>query len=232
MSDKMVTLATFPNAVEAGLFRNELESMGIRAAILGDESSNVFGGLGFSHVQILVPEANLEQALDLLGQWENRGLEEEPVEEEFSDSSTAFRPEQESPLQAPPPLGQTRDQPDSGVPQEKSSPPGPEGHEGEEIDAEFKAAEEEEDEGKRPLTWTADDRAARAFRAALFGSFLCPVIFHIYSFSILIEMMVICGGWPQKELTRAGNWHVFGALVFDFIWLFLAGCFLVAFFSY
>src|SRR5262249_37378189 len=47
-----------------------------------------------------------------------------------------------------------------------------------------------EEHEKRPLLWTADDIASRAFRAALFSYILCPMIFGLY-FLLLMPGLVL-----------------------------------------
>jgi hypothetical protein len=189
MSDRMVVLAVFGNPVEAELARARLEDEGIRAVIMGTGSGDVFAGMGvgLSNVQLLVPEEDRERAAEALDAAESdlaRELREEreslsrrgrrrkkqstaiKEEETAANPSTDIRPADESPAPADP----------------ADAPPPPAEMEAEEPPPEDDGAEDEIE--SRPVTWTPDDMAERAFRAALFGYFTCGIL-HLYALWIL-----------------------------------------------
>ncbi len=63
----LIKLASFPNRVEAGLAGGLLESNGILHMITGDEFGVFVSGNMWSAVDLLVPEEDLAEALELLG---------------------------------------------------------------------------------------------------------------------------------------------------------------------
>src|SRR5258708_9819308 len=70
MSQRMLTIATFTNPVEATLAKNRLESAGIKAFLEGQETvamawhlTNAFGG-----IKLQVLEADSEDAIAILGE--------------------------------------------------------------------------------------------------------------------------------------------------------------------
>ena len=64
---------------------------------------------------------------------------------------------------------------------------------------------EDEEREEQPLTWTADDMAARAFRAALFGYFTCGVL-HVYALWLLLRLPS-----AEGELSPAGTRKAYAA---------------------
>jgi hypothetical protein len=208
----MVVLAVFGNTVEAELARARLEDEGIRAVVMGSGSGDVFAGmgLGLSNVQLLVPEEDRERAAEALEAAESdlaRELREErerlprrpkrrkdrstAIKEEgaAANPSTDIRPA-ESPAQADPA--------DAPPPAEEAEA------EAEESPPEDDGAEDEIE--SRPVTWTPDDMAERAFRAALFGYFTCGIL-HLYALWILAYL-------PSTEgsLSPAGSRKAWAAL--------------------
>ena len=204
MSEKMVTLGTFLNAAEAGLVRAELELMGIRAALLGEGITTVLGGMGLSYVQLLVSEAHVECALDLLYPRGDLEAAEESVEEESSSPSTGIRAERESLHQTPPTEVGREEEENSITPPEKLPDPGLPTELREDVLAE---------EGL--LVFSADDRATRAFRSALYGLLIFRLVFHLYSLWILIGLRSYCAACPGKEPSVLGKWKAYGALAID-----------------
>src|SRR5690242_20709945 len=101
MTDKMVLLGIYGNPIEAELVRAELEAEGIRACVLGTTSGDLFSGMGvgWSNVQLLVPEGDYERATQLLAE---EAEAREYADEEAETSSTDIRPMVESPIQAAP----------------------------------------------------------------------------------------------------------------------------------
>jgi hypothetical protein len=88
MATRLVTLATFPSPVEAALARNILDEAGIRAHAADDATGWAFSGM-FGGVKLLVDEADLERAGDLLDAALGEPLEaeEEPPDAENEDTS-------------------------------------------------------------------------------------------------------------------------------------------------
>ncbi|HKI37016.1 MAG TPA: DUF2007 domain-containing protein [Gemmataceae bacterium] len=185
--DKMVLLAIYGNLVEAELARAELQAEGIRACVLGATSGDVFAGMGvgISNVQLLVLEGDYERATVLLANEsdmaqearENREWEEEEETESSpaikdamppGDDSTDIRPAVESSVQAAPP------------PAAGAAPDVSEEMRGDLADQ----LPDDEEREERSLTWTPDDMAVRAFRAALFGYLTCGVL-HLYALWLL-----------------------------------------------
>jgi hypothetical protein len=208
MSDKMVLLAIYGNSVEAELARSELQAEGIPARVMGGTSGDLFAGMGvgMSNVQLLVPEGDYERATRLLDQEsdvarearENREREaerrrrrstaiKEPVAAETD--STEIRPADESPIKSAAPAAAP---PDMG--------------EGEAASAVADLLPDDEEREERPLTWTADDIAARAFRAALFGYFTCGVL-HLYALWLIIRLP-----FAEGELSPAGARKAYSAV--------------------
>jgi hypothetical protein len=191
MSDKMVLLAIYGNPVEAELARAELEGAGIRACVLGASSGDLFAGMGvgLSNVQLLVPEEDYERAAGILAEEsdvarearENREREEEAARQDSTAikektageaSPTEIRPVSESPIQAVP------------APTDRAEPVAGEETKGD-LAEELSEEAEDVERDESPLTWTPDDMAERAFRAALFGYFTCGVL-HLYALWILL----------------------------------------------
>src|SRR5688500_6129660 len=74
MATRLVTLATFPSPVEAALARNILDEAGIRAHAADDATGWAFSGM-FGGVKLLVDEADLERAGELLDEALGQPLE-------------------------------------------------------------------------------------------------------------------------------------------------------------
>jgi hypothetical protein len=213
MSDRMVLLAIYGNPVEAELVRAQLEGEGIRAVVMGATSGDVFAGMGvgMSNVQILVPEADLERAGDLLDTAEE---EEVPGEDEDSTaikgksprkrSSTQVRAPRATPLQGGTPPPESPPAESSDLPPEEEMPP-----------------EEDDEREERVLTWTADEVASRAFRSALLGFLTCGLL-HFYAIWLLLKLPS-----SEGELSPGGFWKAIAAMVlaplpgllFAFFWL-------------
>src|SRR5439155_13720581 len=108
MTDKMVVLAISGNPIEAELARAQLQAAGIRAYVLGASSGGLFSGMGvgWSNVQLMVPEGDYQRATELLteetdvGREARENRERGPASEDTS--STDIRPVIESPLRAGP----------------------------------------------------------------------------------------------------------------------------------
>jgi putative signal transducing protein len=203
MSDRMVLLAIYGNPVEAELVRAQLEAEGIRAVVMGATSGDLFAGMGvgLSNVQILVPEEDRERAGKLLDATEDDDEFEEDEgstaikgEPEREEPSTGVRPALESLVQEPAPPPGSPPPESSDLPPEEEMPP------------------EEDDEIKdRTVTWTADDIAARAWRATLFG-FVTFGLLHVVALWLVIRL-----AWTEGELSPAGSRKVVAALAISLL---------------
>jgi hypothetical protein len=234
MAEKMVVLATFSDPVEAGLARNHLAAEGISAFLTGELASGAFAGLEghVGGIQLHVSEAEVERAGELLAAaqygWQNRLADAlERAGELFAPATEDIRAKERSPaaesstdIQAPvdSPL-QTR--------LAAEEPPVDEAAEREEAGAvEQTAPDEEEPEDRldRSMTWTPDDFADRAWKAAVFGLLACPPLGHFYSLRLLLRLAAI-----PDDLSLAGTRKVYGAIVIDGIVLLLFASFIPAF---
>jgi Putative prokaryotic signal transducing protein len=65
MSTRLITLATFRSPIEATLARNVLLEAGVRAELSEDTTNSIWGGM-FGGVGLLVDEADVERAGQLL----------------------------------------------------------------------------------------------------------------------------------------------------------------------
>jgi hypothetical protein len=87
--DELVTLLRFSNPVEADLALARLEDAGIRAAMSGDQSTNVLS-LGYTSggIDILVPRSELERARQILEEIvvERREAHDDPPEPEEAEA--------------------------------------------------------------------------------------------------------------------------------------------------
>jgi hypothetical protein len=218
MSDKMVLLAIYGNPVEAELARSELQAEGIPARVMGATSGDLFAGLGvgLSNVQLLVPEGDYERATRRLAEEtdvaresrENREREAERrrrrntaiKEPDAAEAETTDIRPAESPAKA---------EPDPAEP--------PESVEGDADDAppeQLPDAEGDDEGDERPLTWTRDDLAARAFRASLFGYFTLGIL-HAYALWMLSAIP-----FTEGSLSPAGARKAWAALALALLpWL-------------
>jgi hypothetical protein len=219
MSDKMVTLATFSNPVEAELVRAELEGEGIRAVLLGDTSGGLFAGMGagLAHVQLLVPEGDRNRAAKLvdalMGAPEpNRRKGHERKRRRRKKRGTAIKAE------GPPTPSPTEIQPAAKSPVHAAPPataPAPTPEEGEEPEPALGPPDDEEEGGKRSILRTPDDFAHRALLASFLGVFCC--VLNLYSLWLLISLPFVPG-----HLTTKGTIKAYSALVLNLIvWAFL-----------
>jgi hypothetical protein len=203
MSDRMVLLAIYGNPVEAELVRGQLEAEGIRAVVMGTTSGDLFAGMGIgmSNVQLLVPEGDLQRAGDLLDATEeddefdeDEGSTAIKGEPERKESSTQVRAPLESSLQDRMPPSDAPPPESADLPPEEEMPP-----------------EEDDEREDRSVTWTADDVAARAFRAAIFGFFTCGLL-HVYALWLVIRLP-----WVEGELSPTGSRKTVAALAISFV---------------
>ena len=67
MSDKLVTIAQFPNYIEAEMAKQLLADYNIEAVVTGDNTSNVYSGLpALSDVELQVLESQAQEAQEIL----------------------------------------------------------------------------------------------------------------------------------------------------------------------
>jgi len=183
--EKIVRLAWFSDPIEAGLVKNRLEEVGISAFISGDIAAGAFAGLGsaFAKIELYVPRSCLQRAFSVL---EKIQTEEYHLD---AEDSTAI---------------EARDPPSRPVDEHVMA-----------ADTHIQAAMDQEapEEVKdldRPITWTAEALANRAWRAAVLGLVLFPGMFHLYSLFLLVNMM-----FKDEEVSPSGMRKVYGALALD-----------------
>jgi len=66
MADKLVTIAQFPDYIQADLAKQTLEDFGIKAVVTGQNASNVYGGLVVEGPELQVMQSNAKEALEIL----------------------------------------------------------------------------------------------------------------------------------------------------------------------
>jgi len=67
MADKLVTIATFANSIDADLARQLLADFGIDAVLAGENAANIYSGLSaVAQVELQTLESNAEKALKIL----------------------------------------------------------------------------------------------------------------------------------------------------------------------
>jgi len=183
--------------------KNRLEEVGISAFISGDIAAGAFAGLGsaFAKIELYVPRSCLQRAFSVL---EKIQTEEYHLDAEDSTAIEArdppSRPVDEhvmaagTHIQAAPASDSAADQ----------------GSEPEIAAAMDQEAPEEVKDLDRPITWTAEALANRAWRAAVLGLVLFPGMFHLYSLFLLVNMM-----FKDEEVSPSGMRKVYGALALD-----------------
>jgi hypothetical protein len=188
MDDKTVVVAHFGDPVEAELAKNQLEAEGIRAFLGTENTGGLFAGMGltFGGISLHVAEADLARAAAIL---DTRADEEDLPAAEGSPAivarHTLFGPDGSSLREGPAP-----------------APPEPEA-----VDAD---EDEDEDEPMGSVTYSAEDFATRAWRAAVLGLLMCPPLLHFYSLYLLLRL-----GLLPDELSPAGKWRAYAAFAID-----------------
>lgn len=194
MPENFVTVATYLSSVEASLARNRLEEAGIPAFLSGEEMVDMAWVLGnaVGGIKLQVPETDLEQARAALA--EESAADDEPGEDELLQSDSSDPSITTKPVRQVPSAA------------------------GEAVER-----VEGDDEEQDFVNYSAgEELATRAFRAAVFGCFTLPGIFHLYSVYVLFQL----GGW-DGELSPAGSRRAVTALLIDLVVLLLAGVVLV-----
>jgi hypothetical protein len=227
MSDRIVTLAVYSNAIEAQMARNRLVAEGIPAELNGDMGGAPLPGMEttFGSVQLLVPESEEERAAAVLGLAEEE-LPEEGLEDEDDPSRTAIREQQSGGLR---PQHGEGPPPDTAI-QTRASLQDPRSH-AEDIDpppAADRVGTGEEDQEleeklNRRFTWTAEELASRALLTAVVGLMLSPItllihpvlvvlplLVHAYSLWLVIRMALL-----PEDVSPAGMRKLCAALAID-----------------
>lgn len=194
MSDKMVTLATFLNPLEAELVVGRLRSEGIRVGMFGDTASSIFAGVGgLAHVQVLVAEEDYDRALDILESEPELPDEEREPNTSIKESgrgeaaSSQIRGARISPLQSEPPNVPHEEEVDETIDDPELDVPRPGG--------------DEFPKKPRTLFMTPDTVAHRALLASLF-SFMCFLL-GFYSLWLLIGLPFMPGELSRKGTIKA-----------------------------
>lgn len=174
MADRIITLARFTSLMDAQLAKIRLEAEGISVQLTGELSGGPLPGmeLSFGDFQLPVTDDDLHRASAVLAADEAQ-LPEMEEEEEDIPASTDIRPQGSGeirPVRADePPASSALRSPSRGD-EPAAKAPGPPAEEA----PIGPAAEDNELEEKvrRSFTWTAEERASRAFRAAVVGLLL------------------------------------------------------------
>jgi hypothetical protein len=79
---QLAFLTTCGNSAEAGALRSRLEAEGIPCVVQGEQHHAMLGSIygGVIDLRVLVPEAALERARELMASWESGGEEEDGEE--------------------------------------------------------------------------------------------------------------------------------------------------------
>jgi len=189
MDEEIVTLASFSSPLEADRVKQQLEKAGIRVFLSGETTGGLFAGMGLGQVQVMVAASSVSMAQDVL-----RSRDEET------------------------------DRPDPGKPrrrQRKSPSGGKARHRHGEAPEEATQGALPRNDGNRGspnrgndqrtnVALTADDKAERAWRAALYGLITLPGLFHLYSACVLLLLLT-----SSEEVSDAGMRKVWAAMLID-----------------
>jgi len=86
MKDELVTLATFPNSIEANLAKDALAAEGIHAYVDGDDAGSVLGMMTSSlGLRLRIRREDLKAARQVLGEIEPVDVPDDAVGEAFVD---------------------------------------------------------------------------------------------------------------------------------------------------
>ncbi len=67
MADKLVTIATFADYIEADLAKQLLDDVGIKSIVIGKNTANTYSGIpGIASAKIQVFESQASEALSIL----------------------------------------------------------------------------------------------------------------------------------------------------------------------
>jgi hypothetical protein len=208
MPEKMVTIATFSDALEAQLIRDHLEAEGIAAHLIGDLVGGVLPGLGgtVGGIQLLVAEADVPRAEEVLSPQPEEAFEEQEGSTDIRPnwqlptSSTEIQPPRYSPVRA----ADAADRPEAETDEEPAPPDSAAPTAGLETD--------EEEDRARLVVLTPDDFAARALRAAIIGLLALPPLLHFYSLWLLFRLAFLHG-----DLSESGTRKAYLATAIDLV---------------
>jgi Putative prokaryotic signal transducing protein len=208
MSEKLITVATFPTPFEAQLAKNRLEAEGI-PSYLGDEETagNLWHlGLALGGVKLLVPDDHLSKAFDLLTA---------PPEEETPDLEGDSKESQPNPEAIQEGWNCPRCGKQNSADQESCTACESGGDEFDQASADSPDEEQDdsalaEDGTDETVPSLGDYLAFRASKAALFGLLFFP--FSLYSCWLLFRLITFPG-----QISRQGTRYMLVALVLDFL---------------
>jgi hypothetical protein len=195
MPENFVTLTTFTDPAEAEIVCAHLRDEGIAAFVMGDIATGVFPGLGAtSHVQLQVPQADLERAREILAASMEQAEENAQERSLFwSCPQCGWHADYETELC--PTCGALLE-----PPYDPDLPPEEEDGEGDERDPEAAPPTKAD-------TWVGDKLATRAFRAAIAGLFVwwpCPPIplAALYSLFVLCRLVLYSGQTSSSSVGK------------------------------
>ncbi len=66
MTDKLVTIATFTDSIEADLARQKLDNAGINSVLTGQNAANMYGISAIARTELQVLENQVQKAQEIL----------------------------------------------------------------------------------------------------------------------------------------------------------------------
>jgi hypothetical protein len=94
MSDKLITIATFDDNIEAEFAKHKLEDYGIKSVLSGLNTGTTFAGVpAIVEVELQVMQSNAQKALEILNQPEDE--EDYDTEDEEDYDNEEFDTEEE-----------------------------------------------------------------------------------------------------------------------------------------
>lgn len=221
MPGELCTLATFSDLVEASLVVGRLKDEGIPARLSSDMSGDLLGlGYTLGGMDILVGQDDLERAQAVLEKL--MAEREEPWERNpLPDGALAVTVEPHDPERS------------QAVQVARGTAPGPHRvHDGRPADAEPRERpgpdEPEEPDEPAPPSPAGDRAANRAFRAAVFGWLLGPLMPVAYLYSLILLLQTGSDDYP---LSTAGTVKYYIALSIDLVAIGAMFAFVVAFWA-
>jgi hypothetical protein len=201
MPEQLVTVAAFVTPGEADLAKNRLEEAGISAHL---QDADTVGWLwhmsiAVGGVKVQVAESDAAQALSLL----TRDAETSPSEgEQDASTHTAIQAAWPCSRCGSPVNPVALTCPACGAPAndlQELTPPSPTA-----ISTVRPADEEDEkdEEDEDSDTTAANQLAARAYKAAIFGLVFCPPLFQTYSIWLLIQLATFSGELGQAATRK------------------------------
>lgn len=205
MTEKIVSLATYSNPIDAEMVKHYLQDAGITVFSAGAEAAGAFVGLdsAFANIELHVPQSQLQQAQEALESFDEQ---ESTAEYNLSneDDTDIMEGEPDRPLSPVKTTSQFR----SGPPAEEFA--------GEDTDREVGSVpgqtvgSEDLVGSDASIQWNPDALAARAWRASFLGMIVLPPLLNLYSIWLLIRMAGL-----DEEPSPAGLRRVYGAIIID-----------------